>query len=453
MILIGSAVAAWVFGGFAGSLTSDDTMPPAQQDSSVSPFVDTWTSTDPDGSTQTMTIRASGEDAFEITVHDDLASMSFSRRQNGKYERVVKDLCSGSPATVTGTGRIHNSTRLVIPSPVLTCDDGSEPKFVDGLPPIEDYLSDLTFDHDPEPDILTDSSSIGRGLASFWGRAEAVSLIGDVDGWITRGNKRGIWAVDVASPGHKVRLSSTSGTPIEWSRDGSRLLVSAVGLNEPDLFVLDSDGTKTPLANAGGLSSGSFSPDGETVVYEGDGADYSAAIVVADAEGGPPELLLAPGRRPIPNLDDPGADEQTWRTALQQPRWSPDGSLIAYFDGMGDWGHSLRVMDSDGTDVRVVVENDKTLGAGHVYGLQWSPDGSQLAFSIEGRLYVVGVDGSDFRLVAHGVDPYWSPDGSHIAYTRSIDGPESLEIVKLENLRPQNFGTGVSGPWTAELQW
>jgi Tol biopolymer transport system component len=123
---------------------------------------------------------------------------------------------------------------------------------------------------------------------------------------------------------------------------------------------------------------------------------------------------------------------------------------------MGDWGHSLRVMDSDGTDARVVVENSATLGAGHVYGLQWSPDGRQLAFSIEGRVYVVGVDGSGFRLVAeNGVEPYWSPDGSHIAYTH-LEPPAiergSLAIVRLDDLQVQKFGDGESGPWTWELR-
>jgi dipeptidyl aminopeptidase/acylaminoacyl peptidase len=281
---------------------------------------------------------------------------------------------------------------------------------------------------------------------------------GDVSGWITYGDKRGIWARDLASPADpadRVRLSSTPGTPIEWSPDGSKLLVVRdVTPSDPsvvfssDLFVVDSDGTETRLTDANGSINGSsFSPDGDAVVYAA-----GKGIYVVDAEGGSPQFLRAPGRRRVPG--EPGR----FKTELQEPKWSPDGSQIAYFDGMGDWGHSLRVMDTDGTDSRVVVDNSETLGAGHVYGLQWSPDGSQLAFSIEGRLYVVGVDGSGFRLVTeNAVDPYWSPDGSHIAYTRPgvLEGSErgSLEIVRLDDLQVQNFGAGGSGPWTSELQW
>ena len=447
-----ATVAALVIGGFAGarSLTNDEALPPAERDSNVSPFVDTWTSTDVDGRTRPMVIRASGEDAYEITVQNHLALV-----------------CSGAPSTLTGTGQLFGTTRLVIPSPVITCDDGSKPKVEDDLPPPEELLRDLTFEHDPESDILTSYSPLERrriggndqsiyyGLTLVWGRADAENRIGDVSGWITYGNKREIWARDLTSPddpSDRVLLSSTPGTPIAWSRDGSKLLLLR---DYADLFVVNSDGTETRLAQAD--NGGDFTPDGSRVVYDDGGNIY-----VIDAKGGSPQVLLAPGSRRYPDPDKPGDYMRThdgkdrFETALQEPKWSPDGSQIAYFDGMGDWGHSLRVMDSDGTDSRVVVENSETLGGGHVYGLEWSPDGSQLAFSI-GRLYVVGVDGSGFRLVTdNGVGPHWSPDGSHIAYTRpDPEGSEhgSLEVVRLDDLQVQNFGDGESGPWTAEVGW
>jgi WD40-like Beta Propeller Repeat len=460
---IGTAVLALVLataalGGLARAFLSGPGRRPADQPSRR--FVGTWTSTDVNGRTRTMVIRASGEDAYEITVQNHLALV-----------------CSGAPSTLTGTGQLSGS-KLVMRSPEITCDDGSEPKVEDDLPPPEELLSGLTFEHDPESDILTNYSPLERrriggkgqsiysGLTLVWGRAEAESRIGDVSGWITYGDKRGIWARDLTNPGDpadRVRLSSTPGSPIAWSPDGSRLLVvREVPPPDPsvifssDLFVVNSDGTETRLTDANGSIDGSsFSPDGTAVVYattrdcwwredcEAETENPSSAIYVVGAEGGTPQVLLTSGSRRYPGK--PGRFE----TALQEPKWSPDGSQIAYFDGYGDWGHSLRVMDSDGTDSRVVVENSETLEVGHVHGLEWSPDGSQLAFSIGGRLYVVGVDGSGFRLVIdNGVGPYWSPDGSHIAYT----GPGgSLEIVRLDDLQVQSFGDGESGPWTEEV--
>ena len=462
--LVAAAAIALTIGGFAGarSLTSDEALPPAERDSNVSPFVDTWTTTDVDGNTRTMVIRASGEDAYDITVENHLALV-----------------CSGAPQTLTGTGQLFGTT-LTFYSPRITCDDGSKPKVQDDLPPPAELLSDLSFEHDPESDILTTDSPFERrfrrqdggitytGRTLVWVRVNAENRIGDVGGWITYGDKRGMWARDLTNPrdpSDRVRLSSTPGTPIAWSPDGSKLLAR----RDNGLFVLNSDETETQLTDFA-PDGADLSPDGAAVVYAGtrgcwwesacggEDDNPSSAIYLVDAEGGSPQVLLVPDSRRYP--EDCGTHTcmgGRFETMVQEPKWSPDGSQIAFFDGMGDWGHSVRVMDSDGTDPRVVVENGETLGGGHVSGLQWSPDGRQLAFSIEGRLYVVGVDGSGFRLVTdNGVEPYWSPEGSHIAYTlpdQETSEGGSLEIIRLDDLQVQNFGDGASGPWTAEVGW
>jgi len=114
-----------------------------------SPFLGSWVASDADGSTQTMTVGVSGDDAVEIAAHDDAASV-----------------CSGVPSTMVGTGRLEGGDELVIGSPVLTCDDGSEPEALSG-PPLQDQLRDLTFVHDPEDDVLTDN------FGTVWGREGA----------------------------------------------------------------------------------------------------------------------------------------------------------------------------------------------------------------------------------------------------------------------------------------
>lgn len=104
-----------------------------------SPFLGTWVTADLDGSTPTMILEASTDGVVEIVVVDDYAAV-----------------CSGAPSTMIGTGRFEGDSVVVIPAPVLTCDDGSQPEALSG-PPLEEQLPNLTFTYDPESDILTDN--------------------------------------------------------------------------------------------------------------------------------------------------------------------------------------------------------------------------------------------------------------------------------------------------------
>jgi hypothetical protein len=162
-------------------------------------------------------------------------------------------------------------------------------------------------------------------------------IFADVGGWIAYGNKNGIWAVDPAQsgdPDNQVQLSSKQGIPKAWSADGSKLLVlreapnaEPGGINEMDLFVLNADGTETRLTDAHGwVTGGSFSPDGTEVVYAETGNPSSISVV--DAKGGTPQLLRAPGRMWFPD------EGRSVRMELYGATFSPDGTQIAYFEGM-----------------------------------------------------------------------------------------------------------------------
>jgi Tol biopolymer transport system component len=282
-------------------------------------------------------------------------------------------------------------------------------------------------------------------------------IFSEVGGWIAYGDGEGIWAVNPTrsgDPEDRIQLSDSPGEPLAWSSDGSKLLIwrssdRASLHNWTGLFVLNADGTETRVAVGhriegsvshvigGGTpdeAGGSFSPDGSQVVYEDDtfrpasGGGWNvlaSGIYVVQAEGGTPQLL-----------------RKSATETVDAPTFSPDGEQIAYFDGYGDMGTSIWIMNADGSDARELVV---VKGLWPV-GLVWSPDGSRLAFSAgPGRLvWVVGADGSGLTsVISHGVNPQWSPDGSRIAYEHR----DTLEIARPDGTHVQTFGYGGSGPW------
>jgi Tol biopolymer transport system component len=283
-----------------------------------------------------------------------------------------------------------------------------------------------------------------------------------------RGDEQGIWAVNPTrpdDPNGQIQLSIERGTPLAWSSDGSKLLIQSYEPPKssvpPRLFVLNANGSETTLATSDAWcssgssycgSGGSLSPDGAQVIYSAPSEDnWRSSIYVVDAQGGSPRVLLAGGRRCC--LSN-GKSNRSW---LSNPTYSPDGTQIAYFDHLLDSGSQLRVMNADGTDVRILLE-----GTGyHMYNLAWSPDGEQIAFGggyrDSGGVFVISAHGSAPALVfPGGADPYWSPDGTRIAYRIP---PQSgvadclscvlgtLEIAALDGTHVLRFDSAEPGPW------
>ena len=261
-----------------------------------------------------------------------------------------------------------------------------------------------------------------------------------VAGQIVYGDQDGIWGVDPAAPADsatRVQLTSESGTPLGWSSDGTRLLImrqSGVGqagfMPTRLLFVLHADGsetqvTKQPVAIRGAT----ISPDGSRVVYAA-----GIGLYAVSADGGAVEVLAS-----------------ARNGSLEDPTFSPDGTQIAYDDGTGDHSHSVWLVDADGSDARQILSNSSTTGAGHVYGLAWSPAGDRIALGLEGSTYTFATDGSGFmRVITQGDQPYWSPDGSQFAYTIACpEAPDAcgFAIADADGSNVRTIGVGRSGPW------
>ncbi len=140
------------------------------------------------------------------------------------------------------------------------------------------------------------------------------------------------------------------------------------------------------------------------------------------------------------------------------PAFSPDGRRIAYSSANNDEFPAIRIMDSDGGNDRVLVENVFPRSASGD-GLAWSPDGRRLYFTrIEvhrntgfyNDIYYYDFEKNRQRRLTRGLrarDPHPSPDGKSIVFVMRSLGKTRLAVAQL----PQGRGTLISPESVAYL--
>ena len=205
-------------------------------------------------------------------------------------------------------------------------------------------------------------------------------------------------------------------------------------------------GRTTQVTRADGLEvDPALSPDGENVAYAA-GPTTAMQIYVRQVTGG----------REVALTNDT-TDNFRW------PRWSPDGSQIAYQSNDGIY----LVPALGGVPRRVARADTATLrhGTGSVTalsGLDWSPDGSRLAWTVGYNGDSVSVltlaSGETLTLPAPlaAFSPAWSPDGRTIAVAAGDPafifgagyfgnaGASALWIVHLDGKGPTRITTDSS---------
>ena len=176
------------------------------------------------------------------------------------------------------------------------------------------------------------------------------------------------------------------------------------------------------------------------IVYAGDGT----GIYTVAANGGDPVTLKSENAR--------------------VPRWSPDGSKIAFVDYFeGDHGQAarLKVMNADGTDEHVVATADWW----HDIWLStqpWSPDGSRIAWGpepggSEADIYTASAAGGDLRRITTDgrlkEPPVWSPAGPQLAYASLLPGSTSdwgLFLAREDGSAPVQITHGLHPSWSPD---
>ena len=166
-----------------------------------------------------------------------------------------------------------------------------------------------------------------------------------------------------------------------------------------------------------------FAASADVVLTEGTNLSVDVADdgrIVFDLLGG---LWILPEKSSEAQALDTG------HLRVREPRWSPDGTRIA-FTAEREGLPVIHVYSVDDETVRPIL-----VGRSPAADVTWHPDGSRLAFSSRGSraeadLYEVDIDtGLSWRLTSSSgeeTDPAWSADGRDLVYVHHEEGQWSL---------------------------
>jgi Tol biopolymer transport system component len=228
-------------------------------------------------------------------------------------------------------------------------------------------------------------------------------------------------------------LMFTDVTGGDWSGDGRFVLIASWIDSESRISIVDvEDGSVRTFDLGMSARDPTFRPpDGRQIAFTV-GEDSSAAVYVADRDGGHPRRLASGGG----------------------PVYSPDGSQIAYGRSYQPEleMNETRVMNADGTNDRVVGDRPDIQYQGTPV---WSPDGTKLLlFRVTRKnqtLAMVPADGGgpgqEFSLGFRGFGSLgWSPDGSQIVSTPADEDVEA-SLVRLDDGTIRRVPRWYIGDW------
>ena len=255
-------------------------------------------------------------------------------------------------------------------------------------------------------------------------------------------NKEGEWYWYIhimnADGSEPIQLAS-GGTPA-WSWNGAKIAFS-YGSNgflgdEVDILVIDVNGENRVNLTQGEHKRNLFpawSPDGTKIAFWSD-RDGQPDIYVMNSDG----------TNPINLTRDAHYEDR--------PTWSPDGTRIAFGALQVPRGEQnmsdIFVMDADGANRINLTQNPEAVNQFPA----WSPDGTRIAFEASPNpnrwfapvnIHVMNADGShpvilteERRFASEGL-PTWSPSGKQIAFhRREPDSRDDIFVINAD-------GTGL----------
>jgi dipeptidyl aminopeptidase/acylaminoacyl peptidase len=244
-----------------------------------------------------------------------------------------------------------------------------------------------------------------------------------------------IWPATCPSPGFGVRCPGAHYASELWT-------IRADGSDPHSVF------PGRPDARIAGAS---WSTDGARLVFSEDGAVY-----VSDPGGTNATLIETGCRQPC--------------TGDTLPSFSADGTKLAFVRLLASGSSVIATVDLASGNA---VELGSTLSSASVGAPRWSPDGTQIVYSVGGKfnddnvVFVVEGDGSNLRRLnpasLPGRSPDWSPDGTLIVFSsfddRTVsvpgDNARAMLVRDIYTIRPD--GSGLSqltmDGWSRGATW